>query len=88
MNCLSRLPEEIKDSIERRLNEIKNLRGVEKIIIFGSYAKGTNQPSSDIDIAVFSIRMTACFESSIGRYLKYAPAPKSTFRCRLFFQAN
>jgi predicted nucleotidyltransferase len=53
MNCLSRLPEEIKLSVERRLNIIKTLRGVEKIIIFGSYAKGTNEPSSDIDIAIF-----------------------------------
>jgi uncharacterized protein len=53
MNCLSRLPKEIRNSVERRLNEIMNLRGVEKIIIFGSYAKGTNEASSDIDIAVF-----------------------------------
>jgi predicted nucleotidyltransferase len=50
---LSRLPEDIKDSVECRLNIIKSLRGVEKIIIFGSYAKGTSEPSSDIDVAVF-----------------------------------
>ncbi len=53
MSCLSRLPKEIKPSVESRLNTIKALQGVEKIIIFGSYAKGTNEPSSDIDIAVF-----------------------------------
>jgi predicted nucleotidyltransferase len=53
INCLSSLPEDIKDSVERRLKQIKALRGVEKIIIFGSYAKGTHEPSSDIDIAVF-----------------------------------
>ncbi len=53
MSCLSSLPEDIKDSVERRLKQIKALRGVEKVIIFGSYAKGTHIPSSDIDIAVF-----------------------------------
>jgi predicted nucleotidyltransferase len=53
VNCLSRLPKDIKFSLEQRLNIVKTLQGVEKIIIFGSYAKGTNSPSSDIDIAVF-----------------------------------
>jgi predicted nucleotidyltransferase len=33
-------------------NEIKNFFPIEKIILFGSFAKGTNHTWSDIDIAV------------------------------------
>ena len=53
MSCLSELPKEIRASVECRLNKIKTIEGVEKIIIFGSFAKGTNKPNSDLDVAVF-----------------------------------
>ncbi|MGI6191961.1 MAG: nucleotidyltransferase family protein [Christensenellales bacterium] len=33
--------------------EISRIPGVAKIVLFGSYAKGTQTPESDIDIAVF-----------------------------------
>ncbi len=33
-------------------NAVKNLFPVEKIILFGSYARGTNHKWSDIDLAV------------------------------------
>jgi proline iminopeptidase len=34
-------------------------RAIEKVLIFGSRAKGTAKPSSDIDLAVFAPAMSA-----------------------------
>ncbi|NMA36719.1 MAG: nucleotidyltransferase domain-containing protein [Papillibacter sp.] len=53
MIFLDRLPNNIKASVKCRLDKIKTIDGVEKVIIFGSFAKGTNTPSSDLDVAVF-----------------------------------
>ena len=45
---------EIINSIEKFIKEIKKKYNVEAIIIFGSYAKGTESEDSDIDIAIVS----------------------------------
>lgn len=45
---------EIIDSINRFSKEIKKQYKVKEIILFGSYAKGTENKDSDIDIAVVS----------------------------------
>lgn len=42
---------------------ISKMPGVAKIILFGSYAKGTQTPESDIDIAVFFDLDKTCFLS-------------------------
>ena len=42
--------EEIKEKLEKILKE----QPVYQVILFGSYAKGTNNEESDIDIAIFS----------------------------------
>jgi tRNA nucleotidyltransferase (CCA-adding enzyme) len=39
--------------IERRLARITELDGVVCIIVYGSCAKGTARPDSDVDVAVF-----------------------------------
>ena len=39
--------------VEDMAARISELPGVAKIILYGSYAKGTQSPESDIDIAVF-----------------------------------
>ena len=44
----------IAKSIEKFINEIKKKYNVEAIILFGSYAKGTENEDSDIDIAIVS----------------------------------
>jgi predicted nucleotidyltransferase len=49
---LNRSFEEIKNSINNKLSEFKNQYGIELIYIFGSYAKGTSNEKSDVDIAV------------------------------------
>lgn len=41
--------------------EISCIPGVAKIVLFGSYAKGTQTPESDIDIAVFFDSDKTCF---------------------------
>ena len=40
---------------------ISQVPGVAKIVLFGSYAKGTQTPESDIDIAVFFDLDKTCF---------------------------
>ena len=46
--------QEIMDSVNKFIEEIKKRYNVTAIILFGSYAKGTNNEDSDIDIAVIS----------------------------------
>ena len=48
------LPPEVKGDIEFALHTLLNKFGanIRKIILFGSYAKDTYQPDSDIDLAV------------------------------------
>ena len=45
---------EILNSIEKYIKEISRYYKIDSIILFGSYAKGTNTSDSDIDIAVVS----------------------------------
>ena len=45
---------EILDSVNKFVEEIKKHYNVTAIILFGSYAKGTANENSDIDIAVIS----------------------------------
>lgn len=45
---------DIKNSIDQFIEKIKNQYNVTAIILFGSYAKGTENEDSDIDIAVIS----------------------------------
>ena len=45
---------EIMDSIEKYIEKISQYYKIEGIILFGSYAKGTQNEDSDIDIAVIS----------------------------------
>ena len=46
--------QEIMDSVNKFIEEIKKRYNVTAIILFGSYAKGTENEDSDIDIAVIS----------------------------------
>ena len=45
---------DIIDSVNRFIEEIKKQYDVTAIILFGSYAKGTENEDSDIDIAIIS----------------------------------
>lgn len=43
---------EFNDIINKFLSICKDYKGIKKIILFGSYAKGNNHKTSDIDIAI------------------------------------
>ena len=44
----------IMDSIKKYIEKISQYYKIEAIILFGSYAKGTENEDSDIDIAIIS----------------------------------
>ena len=44
----------IMESINKYIDKISNYYKIEAIILFGSYAKGTQNEDSDIDIAIIS----------------------------------
>ena len=46
--------DEIMESIKKYIEKISQYYKIDAIIIFGSYAKGTENEDSDIDIAVIS----------------------------------
>lgn len=48
------IKQDILDTIYKFIEEIKKHYNVTAIILFGSYAKGTDNEDSDIDIAVIS----------------------------------
>lgn len=45
---------EIMESIQKYIEKISQYYKIEAIILFGSYAKGTENENSDIDIAIIS----------------------------------
>ncbi len=45
---------EIMESIQKYIEKISQYYKIETIILFGSYAKGTENENSDIDIAIIS----------------------------------
>ena len=45
---------EIMESINKYIDKISKYYKIEAIILFGSYAKGTQNKDSDIDIAIIS----------------------------------
>lgn len=48
------IPESIQRVIEDYITKLSKEIPIEKVILFGSYAKGTTHKYSDVDIAVFS----------------------------------
>lgn len=49
-----RIPESIQSIVADYVNKIKSQIPIEKVILFGSYAKGRYSKDSDVDIAIFS----------------------------------
>lgn len=45
---------EIREAISKYIEKIKEYYNVDAVILFGSYAKGTQTLDSDIDIAIIS----------------------------------
>lgn len=45
---------EIVESLNKYIEKVKELYNIDSVILFGSYAKGTNDENSDIDVAIIS----------------------------------
>ena len=61
----SRINVDILKSIERYINEIKKYYSIDYVILFGSYASGTNNEDSDIDVAIISKDIKNSFEDGV-----------------------
>lgn len=53
-NCPLKMKKEIEELIKKVVKELKKIKEVKAIYLFGSYAKGTEKPISDIDICVIT----------------------------------
>lgn len=51
---MDRIPESIQKIIEDYIIKLSKVIPIEKVIIFGSYAKGNPHEYGDVDIAIFS----------------------------------
>lgn len=51
------------ESINKYIDKISNYYKIEAIILFGSYAKGTQNEDSDIDIAIISSDFKDVFDN-------------------------
>ena len=50
----NRISKEIEKNIKKYIEEVKKQYSIDKVIIFGSYAKGEVSENSDIDLAIIS----------------------------------
>lgn len=51
---MDKIPESIQKTIEDYIADLSRQISIEKVILFGSYAKGNTHKDSDVDIAIFS----------------------------------
>ena len=51
---MATISKELLDIINNYVIELSKEINISKVILFGSYAKGTNNEDSDIDLAIFS----------------------------------
>jgi uncharacterized protein len=51
---MDQIPEEIKDAVYRFIDLLSQRITIDRVVIYGSYAKGSHTKYSDVDIAVFS----------------------------------
>ena len=50
----------IEENLKKYLEEINQICPIDLVILYGSYAKGIPSKESDIDLAVFSKKITEC----------------------------
>jgi predicted nucleotidyltransferase len=52
------------DEIKERISPVAERYGVEKVYLFGSYARGEAKPNSDIDLCIESGKIRTLFQLS------------------------
>ena len=64
----------IKEIVLNQIREIAQKCEIEKVILFGSRARGTNGPRSDIDLAIYGCRdfdkLYDCLQEDLWSLLK------------------
>jgi predicted nucleotidyltransferase len=53
------MPAALNDKLIKAIKELGEKYAIEKIVLFGSRARGDNKPTSDIDLAVFTSKELA-----------------------------
>lgn len=78
------LPSTERTLVSRCIEQMKNLEGVAKIVLFGSYAKGTANEHSDIDIAVFFDVKKNCLLDEYRKLVRICTDPKKEIQVQAF----
>ena len=78
------LPSVERTLVSRCIEQMKHLEGVAKIVLFGSYAKGTANEQSDIDIAVFFDVKKNCLLDEYRKLVKICTDPKKEIQVQAF----
>lgn len=55
---MAKVSNKILNNIKKYLNEINKICPIDKAYLFGSYVKGSQNKNSDIDLAIFSRKIT------------------------------
>ncbi|HNX14555.1 MAG TPA: nucleotidyltransferase domain-containing protein [Oscillospiraceae bacterium] len=78
------LPNIERTLVSRCIEKISELKGVAKIMLFGSYAKGTANAQSDIDIAVFFDINKECLLDEYRKLVKICTDPEKEIQVQAF----
>jgi predicted nucleotidyltransferase len=68
----------VMDTVEKYVSDVKNVFSIGKVYLYGSYAKGTQQWDSDVDLCFFLYGVDSNRSADIGTTLlgmarKYDP---------------
>ena len=64
-----------KIQLQLILGVINNFEEIEKVLIFGSRAKGTNRPGSDINLALIGDKLNSLLVNRVSSALDDLPLP-------------
>lgn len=69
MRNYHKIKKDVNELVEEIVNDLRKIKSVKSIILFGSYARGNQKPLSDIDICVLTNRkITDNVKSNIISY--------------------
>jgi len=84
MTAADFLPKNERTLVLRCIEQMRNLEGVAKIVLFGSYAKGTANAQSDIDIAVFFDIKKSCLLDEYRKLVRICTDPEKEIQVQAF----
>ena len=84
MTATEFLPKIERTLVSRCIEQMRALEGVAKIVLFGSYAKGTANAHSDIDIAVFFDLKKNCLLDEYRTLVKICTDPEKEIQVQAF----